>query len=110
MPSFTSPTVSPKAKTGKPNRPLRTAESRHPFGEKNHDPHRFGSESIPSHATRKANTNPKDGFHCCPAQAPAGRLAQRSKNDVHRCASGKEVGRSEAGHDANTEGSKGTRK
>jgi hypothetical protein len=79
MASFTAPTVSPKAKTGKPNRPRRTAESTHPFGEKPNDPHRFGSSSIPSFATRKARTNPKSSFCACPAQAPVGRLAQRAK-------------------------------
>ncbi len=107
--SFTSPSGSPpKSKHGRG----------HPSKESNRQASRpeypitdsFSSDSIPSFAERHSNTNNKSGFNTIPARPPAGRLAQRSKNDVNRCASGKEVGKSEAGHDANTEGSGGTQK
>jgi hypothetical protein len=64
----------------------------------------FASETLHTFAERHANTNGKSGFNSTPARPPAGRLAQRSKNDVNRCAAGKTVGRSEAAHDANSEG------
>src|SRR5258707_5537632 len=106
--SFTSPSgAPPKMKHGRghPSKESnrQAAKPEHPITDS------FASSSIPGFASRRANTNAKMGFNTKPARPPAGRLAQRSKNDVNICASGKEVRRSEAGHDANTEGVVGTR-
>lgn len=62
------------------------------------DPHRHGSESITGYASRKANTNPKYGFNCVPARAPAGRLA-KIQGPPNRGA-GKVVGRNEQSNTA----------
>jgi hypothetical protein len=106
--SFTSPSGSPpKSKHGRG----------HPSKESNRQAARpeypitdsFASDSIPSFATRRANTNNKSGFNVIPARSPAGRLANRAETPVSR-GSGKVVGRNESGRDANSRGSGGTQK
>ena len=87
--TFTSPSgAPPKMKIGKANRPKRSADSAHPFGNKAQDPLRFASAKIPAFSDRHSHTNGKFGFHTNPARPPAGRLAKRPKG-VNR-GSGKE--------------------
>jgi hypothetical protein len=79
--SFIAPSASPKARTGKPNRPKRTDEdatglSAQPRKYALTDS--FASDKIPSFATRRKNTNNKTGFNVVPSRPPAGRLAERA--------------------------------
>lgn len=103
--SFVSPSSAPpKMKHGKPNRPKRTAEdttglSAQPRSYPITDS--LASSSIAGYASRKRNTNPKYGFNCVPARAPAGRLA-RIQGPPDRGA-GKVVGRDERPHSAANE-------
>jgi hypothetical protein len=110
--SFTSPSgASPKMKVGKVNRPKRTSPTGPGMAPTPEYPitDSFASDSIPSFATRRANTNNKSGFNVIPARSPAGRLSNRAETPVSR-GSGKVVGRNESGHDANSRGSGGTQK
>jgi hypothetical protein len=77
--TFTSPSGSPpKMKSGKANRPKRSAEvAANPFNEKARDPLRFASAKIPAFSDRHSHTNGKFGFHTSPPRPPAGRLAHR---------------------------------
>jgi hypothetical protein len=110
---FASPGPSPKARTGKPNRPKRSTEDAtglsaqprvHPITDT------FASKTLPGFAERRAHTNNKSGFNTIPARPPAGRLAQRASTFPVSRGSGKEVRRSERSKDANSHGSGGTQR
>lgn len=77
MPGFVAPSATPKARTGKPNRPKRSAEARHPFREKAVDPLQHASPTIPAFPLRHRLTNGKTGFNSKPGQPGFGRLTVR---------------------------------
>jgi len=109
---FASPSSQPKSRSGKPNRPKRSADAADGLAAQPRDypiTDSFGSSAIPSFATRRANTNNKSGFNCTPAKPPGSkRLAQRPGDPPHD--RGKVVGRDESSQDANSHGSGGTQK